>query len=389
MRVVAWNMAHRVRSWTALGGLEADVALLSEARVGKGVKANFLGGERTDGRDGYRRPWATAIVSPHALREIDDARSWRGGRPVKVPFERSRTGSWTAAIVRVPDVGDVTAVTLYGLMDEKSDASLHRSLSELAPVFDDPRYNRLLLLGGDLNTWTGWPAASAHLARDRVVLERIHSYGLVDCLRAKRPAGRLDGCPCSLGGRCRHTRTRLDTRYPEIPYQMDYLFASTELAKVLMSCEALPSDRWPSPSDHFPIVATFLPKARKLNPRSGALVAEELRRLNVTRTLLTVAERGHVTSLSCEVPECLCPEELGGRKHFVPVDSSHPDWMPTADHSPILKSRGGHRTVDNVRLAHRLCNRVEAAKESGRSYARDLARVEAARAAAISKTVGG
>jgi hypothetical protein len=27
-----------------------------------------------------------------------------------------------------------------GLLDEFSDASVHRSLSELSPVFDDPRY---------------------------------------------------------------------------------------------------------------------------------------------------------------------------------------------------------------------------------------------------------
>lgn len=53
---------------------------------------------------------------------------------------------------------------------------MHRSLSELAPMFDDSRYNRLMLLGGDLNTWTGWKAG-LHLERDRVV--RAHP-----CLRS-------------------------------------------------------------------------------------------------------------------------------------------------------------------------------------------------------------
>ena len=32
-------------------------------------------------------------------------------------------------------------------------------------------------------------------------------------------------------------------------------------------------------------------------------------------------------------------------------------WEPTADHYPRLKMHGGHLTSDNVRLAHRLCNR--------------------------------
>jgi hypothetical protein len=40
-------------------------------------------------------------------------------------------------------------------LDEKSDASVHRSLSELTPLLEDRRYNERLIIGGDLNTWTG------------------------------------------------------------------------------------------------------------------------------------------------------------------------------------------------------------------------------------------
>ncbi len=220
--------------------------------MGDGV----IGGDRTEGRDGYRRPWAAAVVSRHVLTEIDDARATRNGRPIKVPFVSSRPGSWVASWVQVPDVGDVTAISLYGLMDEKSDGSVHRSLSELAPVFDDERYRGLLLVGGDLNTWTGWPSGP-HLDRDRIVLDRIRAYGLVDCLETTRRPGRLAGCPCTFGADCMHTRTRLDPRYPKIPYQMDYLFASPELAERLNRCSALDHDECPSPSDHYPIVADF------------------------------------------------------------------------------------------------------------------------------------
>ena len=56
--------------------------------------------------------------------------------------------------------------------------------------------------------------------------------------------------------------------------------------------------------------------------------------------------------------------------------------MPTTDHFPILKTHGGHLTVDNVRLAHRLGNRIDYSKQIGRPYAKDLARVKAAREAA-------
>lgn len=255
MDIVAWNMASKVRNWKALEELDADVALLNEATpVPEGVGAVSHGS--TVGRD-YARRFSTAVGSSHALLELNDAKSSRYGRQLDLPFESSRPGSWTAAVVSVEGFGDVTAISLYGLMDEKSDTSIHRSLSELAPAFEDKRYNKQLVLGGDLNTWTGWKAGSWHLKRDRVLLERIEAFGLVDCLEQTRPPGRLENCPCSFGEECTHTRTRVDPRYPHIPYQMDYLFASRALAKRLTSCQALDSPSWRKRSDHFPIVATF------------------------------------------------------------------------------------------------------------------------------------
>jgi hypothetical protein len=53
------------------------------------------------------------------------------------------------------------------------------------------------------------------------------------------------------------------------------------------------------------------------------------------------------------MPQCYC---FRGREHFDPA-SDQSDWSPTADHYPRLKMHGGHLTPDNVRLAHRLCNR--------------------------------
>jgi hypothetical protein len=41
--------------------------------------------------------------------------------------------------------------------------------------------------------------------------------------------------------------------------------------------------------------------------------------------------------------------------------------------------------VDNALLVHRLCNRVDYAKRIGRSYAKDMARVQAARLEAIER----
>lgn len=123
---------------------------------------------------------------------------------------------------------------------------------------DDPRYQELVVLGGDLNTGTQWSRSEQIVkARDRSVLDRIAALGLVDCIRAKRAPGRLEGCLCLEGDDCAHVRTRRDSRHPSVPYQTDYLFASPQLASALISCQVLATDVWFAISDHAPIVADF------------------------------------------------------------------------------------------------------------------------------------
>jgi hypothetical protein len=261
VKVVVWNMNHRVRSWEALEKLDPDLALLNEARVPKTLGMVPQGGERTLGRDGYRREWAAAIVSKHQLRPVLDAKAFRQGRPLHLPFETSRPGSWEAAVVGGLGEEDVTAVSLYGLLDEKSDASVHRSLSELAPLFEDPRYNKLLLLGGDLNILANPRPNDPTRERHLLVLARIKAYGLVDCLEKavlgrNPPRGGLKGCSCRLAGGCTHVWTHRHGQ-SQTPYQDDYLFASRSLAEKLLTCEAPSPLEWSEFSDHSPILASF------------------------------------------------------------------------------------------------------------------------------------
>lgn len=116
-------------------------------------------------------------------------------------------------------------------------------------------------------------------------------------------------------------------------------------------------------------------------------VPTELRCLGVKGLLVTAAERGRIKRLRCQMPQCFCPSELGGRTYFESVTSELSDWMPTYDHYPKSKSVGGKRGFENVRLAHRLCNRAD-----GRPSKRDQARVDAARKSALDgvrrRTVG-
>lgn len=312
--VLVWNMAlgsrprrDATKNWNNLWSLMAEhsikVALLNEATTDllkayrdsalrSGTRdpvvyseGGTLGRDKNENGEFKTRNWSTAVLSPHGPELITDARAVSAHpnpefrRSPDIEFANSRPGSWTAA--RVP-LGEelITFISLYGLLEELSDASMHRSLSKVSPIFSDPKYNELVLLGGDLNTSTATEAG--HRERDRIVLDRIKAYGLIDCLaqeRKKRNIPPLAGCRCG-DDDCTHTLTRLIPNkkgkaipwQKRVPYQMDYLFASSALAKRLDSCFALPPEEWEEYSDHSPIVARFrtsspdVPSDRSLAP---------------------------------------------------------------------------------------------------------------------------
>src|SRR5437762_8743665 len=116
------------------------------------------------------------------------------------------------------------------------------------------------------------------------------------------------------------------------------------------------------------------------DPERGRTVAVELKKLGAKRILIRAAEQGYVTELACKMPRCHCPEELGGRTYFEPATSEREAWRPTGEHFPIPKRDGGRETVDNVILAHRLCNRIDYSLAVGRSHRRDLETIEMSRA---------
>ena len=93
------------------------------------------------------------------------------------------------------------------------------------------------------------------------------------------------------------------------------------------------------------------------DPERGRAAAAELKKLGVKGILIKAAEQGYITQVACKMPECFCPEELGGACHFEPVTSdssdSKSDWMPTVEHFPVYRKDAGNETVDNVILDSR------------------------------------
>src|SRR3954447_7150977 len=119
------------------------------------------------------------------------------------------------------------------------------------------------------------------------------------------------------------------------------------------------------------------------DPVRGRAVAAKLRALGAKTVLIDAAEQGYITEVACQMPECFCPEELGGACYFEPVSTTwsdwRTDWMPTVEHFPIYRKDGGKETVGSFRLAHRLCNRLDHSLRVGRSHQRDLVRIRKAR----------
>jgi hypothetical protein len=118
------------------------------------------------------------------------------------------------------------------------------------------------------------------------------------------------------------------------------------------------------------------------DPERGRAAAAKLKALGVKGILIKAAEQGYITQVACKMPECFCPEELGGACYFV-HSAEYSDWNPTHEHFPVPRTDGGHRTVDNSILAHRLCNRIDHSLRDGRSHRRDLERIRKAREEAI------
>ena len=71
-----------------------------------------------------------------------------------------------------------------------------------------------------------------------------------------------------------------------------------------------------------------------LDPERGRAAAVKLRALGVRGVLITATEQGHITQVACKMPECFCPEELGGACYFEGVTDGLTDWMPTPTTTP-------------------------------------------------------
>jgi endonuclease/exonuclease/phosphatase family metal-dependent hydrolase len=277
LRIVTWNMdhwkgirrdpGHTRAAWDYLQKLSPDLALVQEAvsPQANGAVSNWKGKSIPPATEpaawhiGPNRPWGSAVVSyGPALTEVTTARTPYS--TYDVPLLGTHPGCVRVAQADLADGSKLTLISTYGLIDfGYAVTTMHRIVADLAPLFDDSRYNnsrrnRHVILGGDLNLST--QLEEPYRAWHRYLLECIKAFGLVDCLGAKLGEDRpLSGCPCGASA-CRHIRTHRHVN-SSAPWQDDYLFASKKLATKLTACYADDIDDAWALSDHCPVIADF------------------------------------------------------------------------------------------------------------------------------------
>jgi len=260
IRLVSWNVGGR-DLWSELRGLDADVALLQEARppvAGSALEVvpDDLTSWSTAGWQ--QRRWRTAVarlsdrveldpVPTMAMEAVTGAADWA----------ISRHGTVTATDVKVGGRTIFTAASVYAAWEQSpqgliyADGSAHRILSDLSALMSAP--NHKLLIAGDWNILLGYGEHGDAYYKDRyaTVFARAEALGL-RFIGPQHPNGRqADPWPNELptNSRCVPTYHHNRQTPATATRQLDFVFASRSLAHAV-SVRALNAlDEW-GPSDH-------------------------------------------------------------------------------------------------------------------------------------------
>lgn len=269
MRIVTWNMQRTRENWTKvtefLEDPEPTAVLLQEAVAppdGWDGAAFVLPGGSPEApwavQAGGPRSGGTAIVANGGFAAVRQL--------VPVPLEEwtgqqitaSHPGAFTAAEVTLASGEVVAVVSFYAVWDRQdgigifSEATAHRSISDLTPLLQRPPAGGLVV-AGDFNAY--YEYGDRWDGRYMTVFSRLDAYDL--------PAigpfgdGPLAGCPCRKGDECRHVQTYLhQKKVGNNPLQLDFVLANAAVRDRLPSVAPYPGARFDA-SDHLPVLLTL------------------------------------------------------------------------------------------------------------------------------------
>ena len=236
MKCLVWNMDYwkrtneqREKAWEYIAGVDADICLLNEcsddSHYDHSIHVKDTGA------------WGTGVFSKHELTEITEITKQRK----VLPIIKSHPASLVPTNLTLYDK-NIIAISLYGKIDQDGFAitTLHRSLSDLTPIFSQRMKARWLLIGGDFNADPLIDVQQNDSAH-HIFYERLKDFKLHDCCKKFNPE-------------------RVQTiRHPSSnkKWENDRLFAGKYLYDRLISCEVIDDPNLYELSDHNPIIAEF------------------------------------------------------------------------------------------------------------------------------------
>ena len=267
--VATWNLHHgvdrRPASMEATWGylereIRPTVVLIQEAQ---GIPATSGGNISQRADDLGRWGFETAVVAYEGrLEPVRETRS-KHAKGRAYPLHLTVPATHAVARLELPDQQPLVVASLYGRIIEgyAQTSNLH-AIADLIPLLDDPKTNKRVVVGGDLNVFNTGPRVDA-VSRERwaVIFDLFRSLGLVNLLeKTQADRGPLPGCHCLMGDRCYHVETwRARHGVPGV-WCLDYLFATKEMADRMTGTVEVWGELHPEVwdlSDHCPLVARF------------------------------------------------------------------------------------------------------------------------------------
>lgn len=269
VKVIAWNIARRDDAWRYLLERDADVALLSEAAAPPADIVRRLavdGAPWRTGSVGANRRWRAAVVK---LSDRVDLQ-WLEPKPLPDALSGhlpvSQPGTLAAAIVTPAAAEPFAVVSMYATWETPhvtagsrwfyADASVHRIISDISALIGHQRGHQRghrILAAGDLNILHGYGENGSPYwaSRYETVFARMTVLGM-SFVGPQAPNGRsAEPWPAELPRNSRNVPTYYATNQtPEsATRQLDFVFASTDLAKNVRVRALNEPERW-GPSDH-------------------------------------------------------------------------------------------------------------------------------------------
>lgn len=271
VRIVSWNIAQRDECWRQLAAdSSVDVALLQEAKAPPAdVSLEVFGAEDGWVTAGWkRRAFRTAIVKCSDRVRVENSLAVRplpeAGRD---ELGVSRPGSIALAKVMPPDGKPFTVASVYAAWENPvpladggwiyADASAHRLVSDLSALVASQRGHRILV-SGDWNILHGYGEHGSPYwaARYQSVFDRLEAIGL-RFIGPQQPNGlAAEPAPSELPRDSRDVPTfRTNEADPaSAQRQLDFVFASDDLARHVTRVAAMNGEQEWGGSDHCRVV---------------------------------------------------------------------------------------------------------------------------------------